>query len=98
MVCFRDIVLLAADSGVHRRVQALWDARGEPWFYLRLGRDATGLRLIRVLREGLWSDVDLGETSAGPTPCVRLPPAPGPDLLEPGAGNALAWGLRDVGR
>ena len=47
------IVLLAVLSDPTRRIQALWFARGEPWFYLRLDRNGVGLTLFRVLRKGL---------------------------------------------
>ena len=63
--CFRDIVLprggsrAVVDVCKRRRV-----ARGEPWFYLRLGVTA-GLTLFRVLQEGLSLDESLSPRRAG---------------------------------
>jgi hypothetical protein len=84
---------------LYKRVRV---ALGEPWFYLRLGRQA-GLSLIRVLREGLWLDECLGVTvsrandSLETAPRTRVPEsgavaegnAPTAALLDPGA-SALA--------
>ena len=54
-VGFLAIVLLGSYSKRRWTGTSTWDARGEPWFYRRLGRPPTGLRLFRVLREGLGS-------------------------------------------
>jgi len=61
-------------------------ALGEPWFYLRLGREA-GLSLIRVLREGLWLGECLGVTVSRANDLVET----GPRTLVPDPG-AVAEG------
>ena len=61
-----DIVLFSLERQGHWTFASTWVARGEPGFYLRLGPEA-GLRLIRVLREGLWYRECLARLWAGRT-------------------------------
>ena len=81
-------LLFASFSSVGLRIR-FWTmckrvrvARGEPWFYLRLGPEA-GLTLIRVLREGLWLDECLGLTVGRANDLVET--APRTLVPDPGA-------------
>ncbi len=64
-------------------------ARGEPWFYLRLGKWSAGLTLIRVLRGCLWLESCLGVTDGRANVSLETGPrtqVPDPEAV--GKGNA----------
>ena len=91
------VVLAPASDPLGGRVQACRVARGEPWFYLRLGR-AAGLTLFRVLREGLWLGECLGMTEDRADDLVETASRTlVPDLEVDGEWNAPYHGLANPG-